>query len=132
SSKGVNACGCANGKLDDTPSPPRWCQRRETWSASGRSRTARKNFWRDEATADTANRTATGVSSGAGLGRFVGRGENAARRPQPQDPPCHPPPPHPVARRQVASLNKTSDQQQLLLGRPRGDLGARFVHEHVD
>src|SRR5437879_9613853 len=93
SSKGVNACGCANGKLDDTPSPPRWCQRRETWSASGRSRTARKNFWRDEATADTANRTATGVSSGAGLGRFVGRGENAARRPHPQDPHFPPPPP---------------------------------------
>src|SRR5437763_13314132 len=58
------------------------------------SRPARER-WRDEATADTANRTATGVSSGAGLGRFVGRGENAARRLHPQDPPCRPPTPPP-------------------------------------
>src|SRR6266550_4126848 len=40
-------------------------------------------YGRDEATADT--------SESDGLGRFVGRGENGARRPHPQDPPCHPP-----------------------------------------
>src|SRR5207302_587083 len=38
-------------------------------------------------------------------------------------PPATPPTRHPVARRQVAGLKHTSDQQQLLLRRPRGDLG---------
>src|SRR6266568_4767943 len=56
---------------------------------------AHAKVWRDEATADTANRTATGVSSGAGLGRFVGRGENGARRLHPQDPPLLAPTPPP-------------------------------------
>src|SRR5438309_7545844 len=36
------------------------------------------------------------VDSSGALGRFVGRGENAARRPHPQDPPW--PPPHPPPR----------------------------------
>src|SRR5438094_8493406 len=47
-------------------------------------------------------------------------------------PPAAPLPRHTIARRQVASVKKTSNQQQFLLGRPRGDLGARFVHEHID
>src|SRR5256885_6047677 len=51
----------------------------------------------------TANRTATGVSSGAGLGRFVGRGENGALTPHPQDPPSPPPPPPPVDRRHTST-----------------------------
>src|SRR5204862_4319859 len=61
-----------------------------------------------------------------------GRGENGALTQHPQDPPCHPPPPPPLARRPVASLMKTLNQQQLLLGRPPGDPGAGFVPEHVD
>src|SRR2546430_1620456 len=47
-------------------------------------------------------------------------------------PPAAPDPATPLPDAKLQAARRPSDQQQLLLGRPRGDLGAGFVHEHVD
>src|SRR2546422_10979821 len=47
-------------------------------------------------------------------------------------PPAAPRRPTPLPDAKLQAAPKTSDQLQLLLRRPGGDLRARFVHEHVD
>src|SRR5437879_10173762 len=125
SSKGVNARGCADGKLDDTPSPPRWCQRREAWSASGRSRTAHNNF------GETKRRPiqrigrrpgcppAQDLVDSSGAAKML-RGGHTRKTP-PATPPTRPP----LSRRQIASPQNTPNQPPPLLRPPRSHLPTR-------
>src|SRR6266513_5117267 len=67
-------------------------------------------YGRDEATADT--------SESDGLGRFVGRGENGARRPHPQDPPCRPAPPTPLPDAKLQASRKPQTNSSSCWGAP--------------
>src|SRR2546430_17546404 len=68
----------------------------------------------------TANRTATGVSSGAGLGRFVGRRRKWCAAATPARPPPHPPPPPPPCKGPSAKPPENPEHKQNPPSGPRG------------
>src|SRR6266513_2042916 len=65
-----------------------------------------------------ARRSDGRYSESDGLGRFVGRGENGARRPHPQDPPCRPAPPTPFPDAKLQASRKPQTNSSSCWGAP--------------
>src|SRR3989441_4224872 len=122
SSKGVNARGKSDGNVDDTPSPPGWCQAPDVVGFRTADPHAKRR--RDEATAKKlANRTAPGL--------FTRRGGSIRRTRRKCRAVATParPPRSPVF---AGGWRDASDQEELLLRPPGRHLRARLAHEHID